>query len=469
MEVRSFAADELGNTSHLLLVPEAGVAVAVDPMRDIAQYLEVVESMGLEVTWALETHVHNDFVSGAPELRAEVGATLGASASAGLRHPHEALHDGQELDLGPCRIRVLATPGHTPEHVSYLLLDSDGSPVTLFSGGSLMVGTAARPDLLGPANSWRLARLLRQSLRDRVLTLPDDVRVLPTHGGGSFCAAGAGGESETTIGAERTHNPLAVAATDSAFIEIALDQGPYPTYFERMRGLNQIGAPLLGRKLPEPRRLAVDEFEAWRAQGAAVLDIRAAEAFAEGHVPNSYAVGVEGSHSAWVGWLLDADLPLVLVADDRAQERESVRQLARIGYDMVVGALDGGFRSWADGDRPVSSYPRIRSDEMERRLLSGDRLVVVDVREAGEWFAGHVPGSVNIPAHDLPRRAPELPLGATLAVHCGHVYRGTLGASLLERSGHNQLIVIKDGFDGWSAGRAPKASIEETGASGVNG
>ena len=459
MEIRSFTADELGNTSHLLLVPEAGVAAAIDPMRDIGQYLEVVEPMGLEVTWALETHLHNDFVSGARELRAEVGATVGAGAGADLRHPHQALHDGQELDLGPCRLRVLATPGHTPEHVSYLLLDGAGRPVTLFSGGSLMVGTAARPDLLGPANSWRLARLLRQSLRDRVLTLPDDVLVLPTHGGGSFCAAGAGGERQTTIGAERAHNPLALAASDSAFIEIALNQGPYPAYFERMRGLNQLGAALLGRRLPEPRRLALDEFDAWRAQGAAVLDLRSAEAFAEGHVPDSYAVGVAGSHSAWVGWLLDVDRPLVLVADDRAQERESVRQLARIGYDLVVGALDGGFRSWADAGRPVSSYPRMLSAEMERRLLSGERLVVVDVREANEWFAGHVPGSVNIPAHDLPLRAGQLPLGATLAVHCGHVYRATLGASLLERSGHDQLIVVEDGFGGWTAATSRPARL----------
>jgi hydroxyacylglutathione hydrolase len=461
VEIRSFAADELGNTSHLLLVPEAGLAVAIDPMRDVAQYLEVVEQMGLEVTWALETHLHNDFVSGARELRAEVGATVGAGVGADLRHPHQALHDGQELDFGPCRLRVVATPGHTPEHVSYLLLDGAGRPVTLFSGGSLMVGTAARPDLLGPADSWRLARLLKQSLRDRVLTLPDDVLVLPTHGGGSFCAAGAGGERQTTIGAERAHNPLALAASDSAFIEIALNQGPYPAYFERMRGLNQLGAPLLGRRLPEPRRLELDEFDAWRAQGAAILDLRLADAFAEGHVPDSYAVGVAGSHSAWVGWLLDADQPLVLVADDRAQERESVRQLARIGYDLVVGALDGGFRSWADAGRPVSSYPRMLSAEMERRLLSGERLVVVDVRETNEWFAGHVPGSVSIPAHDLPLHARQLPLGATLAVHCGHVYRATLGASLLERSGHDQLIVVEDGFGGWTARHVPASPIEE--------
>jgi hydroxyacylglutathione hydrolase len=453
VEIRSFVADELGNSSHLLLIPDAGLAVAIDPMRDIAQYLEVVEPMGLKMAWALETHVHNDFVSGARELAAEIGATVGASTEADLRHPYQPLRDGQELDLGSHRLRVLATPGHTPEHVSYLLLDEAGQPLTLFSGGALMVGTAARPDLLGPANSWRLARMLRISLRERLMVLPDALRVLPTHGGGSFCAAGAGGQRETTIGAERLGNPLARAANDAAFIELALDQGPYPAYFERMRGLNQLGAPLLGRRLPEPHRLSLEEFDSWRAQGAAVLDLRSAEAFADGHVPGSYAVGVDGSHSAWVGWLLSADRSLVLVADNQIKERESVRQLARIGYDRVVGTLDGGFRTWLDAGRAVTSYPRILAGELERRLLAGERLVVVDVREAGEWFAGHVPGSVNLPAHEVPLSAGLLPLGATLAVHCGHVYRGTLGASLLEQSGHGELIVVEDGYEGWSARR----------------
>jgi len=214
MEIGSLPADELDNSSHLLLVPEAGMAVAVDPFRDVAPYLETAEAAGLRLAWALETHVHNDFVSGSRELGAETGAAIGASVDAGLRYRHEPLRDGQEIELGPYRHRVLATPGHTPEHVSYLLLDEAGRPISLFSGGSLMVGTAGRPDLLGPADSWRLAMLLRGSLLNRVMTLPDDVTVLPTHRGGSFCAAGAGGERVTTIGHERTHNALVQAATE---------------------------------------------------------------------------------------------------------------------------------------------------------------------------------------------------------------------------------------------------------------
>ncbi len=450
MEIRSFPAEELGNASHMLLVPEAGVAVAVDPFRDVEPYLDTVETAGLRLTWALETHVHNDFVSGARELRTEAGAAIGASVDAGLRYAHEALRDQQEIHLGPFRLRVLATPGHTPEHVSYLLLDEAGRPLTLFSGGSLMVGTAARPDLLGPADSWRLARLLGRSLHHTVLALPDEVDVLPTHGGGSYCATGAGGERVTTIGHERAHNAMALASTEYELIEIALDQGLYPAYFDRMRGLNQVGAPLLGRHPPQPPRLSLDQFDAWRARGAAVLDLRRAEAFTDGHVPGSYAVGVEGSHSAWVGWLLPSERPLLLVADSAVQEQECVRQLARIGYDQVAGALDGGFRTWTVAGRAAETVRRISSIELERRLLEGERLIVLDVREIREWMAGHVPGSVNVPVHDLPMRAGSLPVGAELAVHCGHLYRGTLAASLLEQAGRRPLFVIEDGFDGWA-------------------
>lgn len=291
------------------------------------------------------------------------------------------------------------------------------------------------------------------------MVLPDAVGVLPTHGGGSFCAAGAGDVRETTIGAERAHNPLVRTPGDTTFIELALDQGLYPAYFDRMRALNQLGAPLLGRRLPEPPRLSLEDFDAWQARGAAVLDLRSPEAFAEAHIHGTHAVGVEGSHSAWVGWLLSPDRPLVLVADDPARERESVRQLARIGYDLVVGGLDGGIRTWIDAGRPVSSYPRLGSRELESRLLAGERLVVVDVREPGEWFAGHVPGSVNVPVHEVPSRAGQLPLGASLAVHCGHVCRATLGASLLEQMGHDRLLIVQDGYEGWAAGHLSRQHL----------
>ena len=461
IEVRSLRTAELGNAAHVVIERDSGVAVVVDPVRDVGQYLDLVAGESVELSWALETHVHNDFVSGARELVAAADVRLGASGDAGLRYPYERLGDGDEIKIGSWRLQVLATPGHTPEHVAYVLVDPTGEPQALFSGGALMVGTAARTDLFGPALSWRFAHDLEQSLRKKILALPDDVVVYPTHGGGSFCAAGAGTALTTTIGAERATNPLATACSSRQFVGRALTAGAYPSYYARMRSLNQAGAPLLGPPLPLPPPLSLNEVDTWIAQGALVVDLRAASAFRAGHIPKSLAAGADGNVSGWVGWLVGPERPLVLVADADAsaggggagagQVAEATTQLARIGYDRVVGFLDGGIDTWLAAGRELAGYETISAAALAKRLDADELLCVVDVREASEWHAGHVPGSVNIPAHDIPTSDVELPRGIVLAVHCGHDYRATLGASLLERAGHHQLVVVDDGWDGWAA------------------
>ncbi|MHB8295790.1 MAG: MBL fold metallo-hydrolase [Acidimicrobiales bacterium] len=453
--VRSVRSEELGNFAHVLIEPEAGSAAAVDPVRDVAPYLDAVAAEGARLTWALETHVHNDFVSGARELVAAAGARLGASGSAGLRYPYERLADGDELELGAWRLRVVATPGHTPEHVAYLLLDPSGEPQALFSGGALMVGTAARTDLFGPALAWRFAHDLRRSLRDKILALPDEVIVYPTHGGGSFCAAGAGSASMTTIGAERESNPLATAGSARQFVTRALAAGPYPSYYARMRSINQAGAPLLGTEPPLAPALTLAELDDWLAQDALVIDVRPGVRFRLGHVPGSLAAGADGNVSGWVGWLTGPEHPLVLVAEPgdagAGQVREASRQLARIGYDRVVGFLAGGTHAWSLAGRELVSYQAVPAAELAARLDADEPVAVVDVREPAEWHAGHIPGSVNVPAHGIPAQSGGLPKGVTLAVHCGHDYRATLGASLLERAGYDHLTVVDDGYLGWAA------------------
>ena len=453
IEVRSLRATELGNAAYVVIEHKAGVAVVVDPVRDVAQYLEVAAGESVKLTWALETHVHNDFVSGSRELVAASGAHLGASGDAGLHFPYERLGDGDEIEIGAYRLQVLATPGHTPEHVAYLLVGPDGEPEALFSGGALMVGTAARTDLFGPALSWRFAHDLARSLKERILELPDEVVVYPTHGGGSFCAAGAGSALCTTIGSERTANPLATARSLRQFVTRALTAGPYPAYYTRMRALNQAGAPLLGPELTAPSALSLREVDMWLAQGALVVDVRPAASFRAGHLPGSLAAGADGNVSGWVGWLVAPERPLLLVADPgesgAAQATEAARQLARIGYDRVVGVLDGGIETWTASGRELTSYVIVTAAALAERLDGGDLLAVVDVREAAEWHTAHIPGSVNVPAHDIPTAAFDLPRGVALAVHCGHDYRATLGASLLERAGYQHLVVVEDGWEGW--------------------
>jgi hydroxyacylglutathione hydrolase len=328
---------------------------------------------------------------------------------------------------------------------------SGDTPLALFSGGSLMVGTAARTDLLGMGDSWPMALQLRASLQNRVLTLPEQLQVFPTHGAGSLCASGANKRRTTTIGEERTHNRLALAQSDLEFASIILDQGPYPTYFDHMRGLNKVGAPLLGRNIAAPPRLSLDEFDGWRLRGAAVLDLRQPRAFSDSHIPGTYALGLEGRHSSWVGWLFSPTRPLVLLTDDEELVSESLEQLARIGYDQVVGTLTEGLAHWVEAGRPTSSYGRIAAQDLGRQLLAGERLPVVDVRERSEWSAGHIPGSLNVPVHEVGPRAVTLPQGSKLAVHCGGSFRATLAASILEQRGFRELIVVEDGYVGWAA------------------
>ncbi len=318
-----------------------------------------------------------------------------------------------------------------------------------------MVGTAARTDLFGAALSWRFAHDLERTLKEKILELPDHVVVYPTHGGGSFCAVGAGTEMTTTVGAERAANPLASARSSRQFVMRALTAGTYPAYYARMRSLNQAGAPLLGPASPVPSTLRLGEVDSWLAQGALVVDVRPAAAFRAEHIPGSLAAGADGNVSGWVGWLVGPERPLVLVADPdtagAAQVAEAARQLARIGYDRVVGFLEGGIEAWRTAGRELVSYETISAASLAKRLDADEFLPVVDVREAAEWHAAHIPGSVNIPAHDIPVANADLPRGMALAVHCGHDYRATLGASLLERAGHSQLVVVDDGWEGWVA------------------
>jgi hydroxyacylglutathione hydrolase len=450
LTIEAFFAEELGNSAYLLGSHETGEAILIDALRDIEQYLARAEALGLRVTTALETHIHNDFVSGAREAVQAVGATLGASAAAELEYPYHALHDGDTLRLGSWHLRVLATPGHTPEHISYLLSTSQGIPEALFSGGSLMVGTIARPDLLGPAETPVLARAAYETLHQRLLLLPDEVTVYPTHGGGSFCATGAGEQRVTSIGQERQHNPLIQAASYRQFLTRYLQLVPYPAYYDRMRGQNRQGFPLLGRSLPELAPLSVPEVTTALRQGAVLVDVRPFAAYDEEHIPNSVNVGIDGSISAWVGWVLEPTTPLVLLGAAPEDEREAQRQLLRIGYDRLLGALEGGLAAWCEAGQPVRSTRQMSVSTVGAALENGDRLTVIDSRELPEWAAGHIPGAVLMPVGQIPQQASHVRHEAPVAVHCAHGYRSSVAASLLERAGVPDIRHMTEGYEEWA-------------------
>jgi glyoxylase-like metal-dependent hydrolase (beta-lactamase superfamily II)/rhodanese-related sulfurtransferase len=427
--------DGLGNTSWLVDVGD-GAGLVVDPERDPAPYTRVAERLGTEIALAAETHLHADFVTGSRELAAG-GADVVASAAGELAWRHRALKDGDEVDLGRWRLRALATPGHTPEHLAYLLSER-GRARAVFTGGSLLVGAVARTDLIDPADTEALTRALWHSIHHQLLALPDDVAVFPTHGAGSFCSAPGHDRRWTTIGDERRTNPLLGAPDEDAFVRQVLDSlGTYPPYFLRLRAVNQRGPRVLGEPGGLPL-LGVDEVVARRGQGAVVVDVRPVAEFAAGHVAGSLANTLRPQFASWLGWLVpDPATPLVFVAGDHQDRREIVRQCLNIGYENLAGELAGGVEAWRAAGGETATLPVLDAAHLDGRTI-------LDVRQASEHATGHVPGAVHVELGALPHRLADVPAGP-LVVMCGHGERAATAASLLAAAGHPDLAVLAGG------------------------
>lgn len=429
-------AAELGNASFVVSDPDHGVGLVVDPLRDIDSYVAIAGDHNIRLTHALDTHLHNDYVSGCRELAAEVGATI------------DELPSGGELALGSLTIRALRTPGHTPDHKSYLLLDG-GRPHVLFSGGAVMLGSIARTDLFGPHLAVHLALEALTTLQVRLRGLPDDLGIYPTHGGGSFCGIAGRSGFETTLGLERQSNPFFRTMEVMPFLARALNQPRYPTYYRDMAAINRGGAPLLGLTPPALAKLLPDEVAQMMDAGAAVVDVRLGRDYDRTHIPGSYNVGIDGPVSAWVGWLIARGRPIVLAGGTDAERRKAQRQLLRIGYDLIAGELDGGMDAWASSGRHLSSFETVDVEDLAHWVLSAEPMTVVDVRDEHEWAGGHVPGSVHMYVPDVPGRADEIPHAAPVAVHCASGYRAGIAASLLEQAGLTRIIHVHGEYSDW--------------------
>jgi hydroxyacylglutathione hydrolase len=459
MQVRQFVDEGLGNSAHLVISERGGVAALIDPLRDVDRYVEAAAAAGVRISHVFETHVHNDFITGSRELASRVGARIVASAAAGLEFEHEAVSDGDVIAVGEVSFTVLATPGHTPEHVSYLARDArspDGSNV-LFSGGSLLVGAVSRTDLLGHEHTAGLGRQLFHSLHEKILPLPNDVAVYPTHGAGSFCTATPGTARQTTIGEERRTNPfLSLATPDDLIAELARVMPSFPTYFHRMREINRRGPKLLGG-VPDLEPLSPRDVAARMARGEAVVDMRPVARYVEGHIPGSYHVELRPAFAAWVGWVVPFAMPVILISDTIDVHDEAVRQLVRIGYDDLPGHLAGGMHAWEQAGLPITKLAVLTVAQVRERLERGEPLVVLDVRQDAEWAAGHVGAAQHIEAGALAGHDPGLPRMAPLAVHCGHEQRSATALSVLERHGYTNLHLIEGGWSAWQAAGYPAA------------
>jgi rhodanese-related sulfurtransferase/glyoxylase-like metal-dependent hydrolase (beta-lactamase superfamily II) len=428
----------LGNSAYLLDLGD-GRALVVDVSLDLRAASHLAQRRGLTVAFAADTHLHADFLSGARQLSATAGTRVLASASGHREFAHSGLHDGDEVDLGGLRLRALGTPGHTHEHLSFLLLDGE-RPAGVFTGGSLLVGAAARTDLVSPEQTEALAHAQYASLR-RLAALPDEVVVWPTHGAGSFCSAPPGAERTSTIGREKATNPLLQIPDEDSFVAALLGSlSSFPPYFLRLGEINRRGPTVLDQP-PALAPLEVAAVRALLADGAQLVDVRPVPDFAAAHVPGSLSIPLRPVFASWLGWLAPHDRPLIILRQPDQDPAEIAWQAAKIGYSNLAGELTGGLAAWIAEEHPTTSTRLVRPDRVDDRVL--------DIRQTPEFAAGHLPGALHVELGDLTHRADELPR-EPMVVMCGHGERAMGAASLLERAGHRDLAVLTGGPDEWA-------------------
>ena len=469
MHLRQFVLEGLGHMSALVADDVAGLAAVVDPRRDVDVYLAEARERDLRVSHVVETHLHNDYVSGARELANLTGARHVIGAGADLRYEHQPLRHRDGFDVGSLRFTTLETPGHTPEHVSFAVADRSRAdePVLLFTGGSLLVGAVGRTDLLADGNAEAYARQQFASLHDVVLRHEDFVGVYPTHGGGSLCSRSIASTPSSTVGYERRHNDLLAYGDVEAFVHALLaDQPAYPRYFSRMRAINQDGPPELGR-LPDAEPLPPDRVGELVAGEHLVVDLRLPGEYAAGHIPGSVSIPAGPSFGTWLGWVVAPDRPLILLLDSPAGWEAAVRQALRIGYGSIAGYLHGGFRRWQESGGAVEASGRLSIGELQALLAEADGRgrdgrgpLVLDVRQRDEYAAAHVPGAVHLNAGDLPDRLAELPRDRPILTICGSGYRSSVAASLLQGAGFRRVSWVSGGVPAWQAAGHPVATGE---------
>ena len=449
-----FVDEGLGNSAYLIGSHDTKKGILIDPLRDVDRYLHAASERGIQVTHVLDTHLHADFVSGNRELANQTGAVIGASADAKLEFDHQPLTEESVLDLGAFQIRVMTTPGHSPEHISFLVVDADSkTPSALFSGGALIVGGAARTDLLTPELTQPLARQLYHTIHEKLLKLPDSVDVFPTHGSGSYCVAPASKERTTTIGRERSSNSLALAHSEEEFVQRALESlSSYPTYYKYLREVNQRGPRVLGG-VPVLKPLSASEVKALMDEGVVILDVRHGKPFGAGHIPNSYGIRVDAPLTTWAGWLIPFGSRIVLVAESTDQIVEATRQLIRIGYDNLVGRLEGGFEAWAR-EFPVETIPSMNAKELRERLEEVESdgrlpLLLIDVRQKSEWDEGHIPGAIHFEGGRVAWEQLPFPDDRPLAIQCSSGNRSMSVSSVLRRRGYRHVIQVAGGITKW--------------------
>jgi glyoxylase-like metal-dependent hydrolase (beta-lactamase superfamily II)/rhodanese-related sulfurtransferase len=461
MLLKQFYLGCLAHASYLIADEASHVAVVVDPQRDIEQCQAFAGEHGLRIDHVILTHFHADFVAGHLELRDRTGADIRLGRAAKAEYAFVPMGDGDRLDLGPTvRIEALETPGHTPESISLLVYDravSDTVPHAVLTGDTLFVGDVGRPDLRASLgwSAEQLGGMLYESLRKKLLALPDSTVVMPAHGAGSLCGKAISRELTSTIGEQRIVNYALQPMSKTAFLDlVTADQPDAPPYFTYDAVLNSQERPTLDEALTrELAPMGLDAVLAAQAAGAQLLDTREPSVFASTHLAGSVNIGLGGQYATWAGTILSRETPIVIVADPGA-EGESALRLGRIGFDHVKGYLQGGLSAAASRPDLIASTDRV-SPERAAELLSASGATAIDVRTPTEREAKRIQGSLHIPLTQLDQRLPDVPAGAPLLVYCAGGYRSSIAASLLKRRGLTRVSEVAGGITAWEAAGLP--------------
>lgn len=438
-----------------------GEAAIIDPLREIEPYIERAKKDNVQIKYIFETHFHADFVSGHIDLAKATGATIVYGPNAAPTYDVHVATDGEILKMGDISFKILHTPGHTMESTCFLLIDENGKDHSLFSGDTLFIGDVGRPDLAQKAASMtqeQLAGTLFYSLRDKVMTLADDVIVYPAHGAGSSCGKNMSKETVSTIGEQKAKNyALRADMSEEEFIKEVTDGLlPPPGYFGMNVMMNKTGYDNIGEVMKRANQaLSPSAFEATANEtGAVVLDTRNAQVFSEGFIPNSINIGLDGQFAPWVGAMLPDVKQELLLVTEAGNEAETIKRLARVGYDHVIGFLEGGFDAWKNAGNEVDTVTRITADDFAERFKASP--IVIDVRKPGEFAAEHVDGAKSIPLDFINEDMAQFPKEEPFIIHCAGGYRSMIAASILKSRGYDNFIEVFGGFGAIAKTDVPK-------------
>jgi glyoxylase-like metal-dependent hydrolase (beta-lactamase superfamily II)/rhodanese-related sulfurtransferase len=450
MLLKHYYVEKIAHSSYIVAGNES--CAVVDPSRDVDLYIEEAEKLGVKITHILETHLHADFLSGHIELAEKTGATMYFSKAGEAQFDHVDLEDGDKFKLEDMEFEVIETPGHTPEHITYIIRDLSRSedPVGIFCGDTLFVGDAGRPDLF-PDRKEELAKKLYDSLFNKIFKLPDYVEVYPAHGEGSLCGKAMGAKYRSTIGYERKHNPVLQHKEIDDFVKNRTEDMPeVPDHFARCSALNAKG-PLPIYKLTELKKMKAEEFyEKSQEEDTFVLDTRSYTGFGGQHVPKSYNIDFISNLPTFAGWVLPPDKKILLVAEDKKRAEESALWLYRVGIDNVIGYIDGSMKSWLVKAYETDTIPQLHPSYVDE-YKDDDEYIIVDGRDKKAYQENHVEGAVNIPSPDLRTRHTELDKNKKIVVYCNSGARSSLGASILKAKGFENVYNLGGGIQSYMA------------------